>query len=145
MVLPIASLPLEEGELSYIEQDISFAEQTQFISLYNPLLPKNYILYLDVTNLYGHSMVQDLPVDDFKFLNDKEIEKYMNNINELFVGGKRGFILEVDLDYPISLHDKHIDLPFAPEHLDGKLSPNFYDKKNYKIHYKHLELCLKHV
>jgi hypothetical protein len=115
--------------------------------LYNNKLKDNYILYLDVTNLYGHSMIQMLPEGDFEFLNDLKVKYYLENVEELFKFADKyniGFILEVDLEYPITLHELHIDLPFAPEHLDGKLSPNFFDKKNYKIHIKHLKLCLKH-
>ncbi len=54
-----------------------------------------------------------------------------------------GHILEVDLEYPIELHEKHIDLPFAPEHMNNKLIPNLNDKRNYKIHVVNLRLCIK--
>jgi hypothetical protein len=86
-----------------------------------------------------------LPTKDFRFLNSTEIEDIFNNPDILFEDPNTGYILEVDIDYPRELHDLHIDLPFAPEHLNGKLSPNLNDKKNYKIHYMHLKLCLKHV
>ena len=53
-------------------------------------------------------------------------------------------ILEVDLDYPESLHDEHNDHPLAPERMTidkvEKLVPNLNDKKNYVIHYENLKL-----
>jgi hypothetical protein len=112
---------------------------------YNENMKKNYIMYLDVTNLYGYSMTQLLPSGNFRFYNDDEIEIIYNNINLLWENdSKKGYILEVDIDYPEYLFEKHIDLPFAPEHIDKKLSPNFNNKYNYKIHYIHLKLILEH-
>jgi hypothetical protein len=113
-------------------------------NLYDPSKPKNYILYLDVTNLYGHSMSQPLPEGEFVFLGKEEISFYFENIELLFdFNSEYGYILEVDLDYPAELFDQHVDLPFAPEHYKEKLSPNFYNKKNYKLHYRNLELYLR--
>ncbi len=64
----------------------------------------------------------------------------------------KGYIFEVDLDYPESLHDLHNDLPFAVENLSSpleknknltKLILNLNDKKNYVCHYRVLQQCLK--
>ena len=74
----------------------------------------------------------------------------------------KGVILEVDLDYPEHLHDKHNDYLLAPESLEiknhmlsdyckkfnitigrvKKLVPNLGPKKNYVLHYKNLKQCL---
>ena len=54
--------------------------------------------------------------------------------------------MEVDLEYPWSLHDLHNDYPLAPEHIKvnkvKKLIPNLGDKKNYVIHYENLKQYL---
>ena len=54
--------------------------------------------------------------------------------------------MEVDLEYPKSLHDLHNDYPLAPEHIRinkvDKLIPNLGDKKNYVIHYENLKQYL---
>ena len=55
-------------------------------------------------------------------------------------------ILEVDLEYPPSLHDLHSDYPLAPERVEvnkvNKLIPNLRDKKKYVIHYENLKQYL---
>ena len=79
--------------------------------------------------------------------------------------GKKGLILEVDLEYPQELHDIHNDYPIAPEKvkvsnnmlsayckkiaekyisigLVSKLIPTLRDKKEYVLHYRNLQLYL---
>ena len=52
-------------------------------------------------------------------------------------------ILEVDSEYPRSLHDLHSDYPLAPERVEvnkvSKLIPNPGDKKKYILHYENLK------
>lgn len=115
---------------------------------YDSSKPKKYIMYLDVTNLYGYAMVQNLPVSDFIFLQNEEIGEIFNlylqfKHLDFLVQDDTGYIFEVDLNYPLELQDLHIDLPFAPEHIDSKLCPNLRDKKNYKTHIMYLNICLK--
>jgi deoxyadenosine/deoxycytidine kinase len=89
-------------------------------------------------------MIKKLPTKNFEFMeinNILNLKDFINNLNTEY----HGYILEVDMDYPVHLHDKHIDLPFAPEHYEDKLTPNFFNKRNYKIHIDHLKLCVKHV
>ena len=110
-------------------------------------------MYLDITNLYGYAMIQKLPISDFEEILIEDFKDDILNIDDSkygilflinFAFAKLvGYIFEVDLEYPLDLHDKHIDLPFAPEHVNNKLIPNLNDKKNYKIHYKHLQICLE--
>lgn len=120
----------------------------EFILDYDPLLPDSYIVYIDCNNLYGYSMCQSLPLSDFRFLDESEVDQLdVNNVSD---DAEFGFILEVDLIYPKELHWAHNDLPFCPEKdippggKNEKLIPNLYDKFNYIIHYVHLKTCLKH-
>ena len=79
---------------------------------------------------------------------------------------KKGWILEVDLEYPEELHDKHNDYPLAPEkkaiRIDQmseyqkrmmnelqidmpnteKLVLTLEDKEKYVVHYKNLQFYL---
>ena len=57
--------------------------------------PSKYITFLDANNLCGWAMSKPLPTHDFKWMNESELETW----------GKHTCILEVDLEYPQSLHD----------------------------------------
>ena len=65
----------------------------------------SYIQYLDANNLYGAAMSEKLPINGFKWVND------ISRINEKFVesynkkNSSKGYILEVDVDYPSKLHN----------------------------------------
>ena len=122
------------------------------------------IMYWDASNLYGWAMSNHLPNEGFKFLNEEEINDFdLDSINE---NSPIGYILEVDLEYPSFLHEKHNDYSLCPEHdsveyemlskycedivdrydikVGGvkKLIPNLYDKTKYIIHYKSLKYYL---
>ena len=48
---------------------------------YDDSKPRNFIIYLDTNNLYGWAMTQYLPTSKFKWLNQKEINRF--NINTI--------------------------------------------------------------
>ncbi|XP_044594088.1 probable DNA polymerase [Cotesia glomerata] len=111
---------------------------------------ESYIMYYDVNNLYGAAMCSSLPYGSFEWVEDHEfadvntVNKFINsNDNEV------GYILEVDLDYPLELHDPHKDLPLCPEHFipprskQSKLATTLYSKKKYVIHYENLRQSLE--
>ena len=87
---------------------------------YNEKAPSKYIMYLDANNLYGWAMSQYLPTSNFKWMTDKEITRL--NLGKYSTDSNRGFIPEVDLEYPKELHDLHNDYPLAPEKV--KVSKN---------------------
>ena len=76
----------------------------------------SYIQYLDANNLYGWAMSQKLPVNGFKWINDvSDIdEEFIKNYDE---NSDKGYILQVDVQYPRKLHDLHSDLPFLPKRM----------------------------
>ncbi len=120
----------------------------KYMHKYDPKKILKYLLYLDANNLYGWAMSQRLPYGGFKWLNTEEISKI--EINNVELDSHKGYILEVDLEYPSKLHDAHNDLPFCVENIipsDGqfsKLIGNFYEKKKYVIHINALKQCLEH-
>ena len=101
---------------------------------YDSNKPTKYIQYLDANNLYGWAMSKPLPTHGFKWINEEELEDW-----ESF-----SCILEVDLEYPESLHDPHNDYPLAPETVTvnnvEKLIPNLRNKNKYVVHYENLKL-----
>ena len=78
-------------------------------------------------------MSQKLPIDGFKWVKgvSKINEDFIKNYGEV---SDKGYILEVDVEYPKNLHDLHSDLPFLPEGMKtdkcNKLVCNLYDKKS---------------
>ena len=69
--------------------------------------PSKFILYLDANNLYGCVVSQDLPYNEFKWLNKTEIDKLLLNLigcNFIEENSSNGKILEIDLEYPDTLH-----------------------------------------
>ena len=60
----------------------------------------------------------------------------------------KGYILEVDVDYPSKLHKLHSDMPFLPERMKidktQKLVCNLRDKKKYVVHINILKQALNH-
>ena len=62
-------------------------------------------------------MSQHLPVGGFKWVRTEflDLKKFENQIRSWRPHQKKGYILEVDLEYPQELHDLHNDYPLAPE------------------------------
>lgn len=108
-----------------------------------------YIMYLDANNLYGWSMVKKLPVCDFKWMCDltKIDSDFILNYNE--ETNEYGYTLEVDLEYPRELHDRHNDYPLAPERYKPEGSSNYklcgtlLNKTDYIVDIRNLQLYLQ--
>ena len=151
------------GGVSYIANRYGNANN-KYMKEYNEKAPSKYIMYLDANNLYGWAMSQYPPTGNFKWMTDKEISKI--DLRKYKADGKKGLILEVDLEYPQELHEIHNDYPVAPEKvkvsnnmlsayckkiaekynfsigLVSKLIPTLRDKKEYVLHYRNLQLYL---
>ena len=107
----------------------------------------SYIQYLDANNLYGAAMSKKLPMKGFKWMDD------ISRIDEEFIKGydensNKGYVLEVDVNYPQELYDIHSDRPFLPERMvinkTKKLVCNLHDKKKYVAHVSVLKQALNH-
>ena len=101
--------------------------------------------------------MQYLPYSGFKWLNEKESDRF--DVNSIEENSPIGYILEVDLKYLRQLYNDH---PLAPESLKlvkiccqiicfniadkygikiggvDKLVPNLRNKGKYVVHYKNL-------
>ncbi|XP_067211627.1 uncharacterized protein [Linepithema humile] len=86
------------------------AANNKYMPSYDPSEPSSYLMYYDVNNLYGWAMCQPLPYAKFRWVDD------VKNFNVMSVASDSatGYVLEVDLEYPVNLHDAHTDLPFCP-------------------------------
>jgi len=124
------------------------------------------IVYVDANNLYGSAMRFPMPEKDFQWMTKEEIQNY----DPLAVKetDTKGYILEVDLEYPESLHLSHSSFPLAPHHMDitgdmlspyansvlqsllrqgayksSKLTSTFLKRKKYVCHALNLKLYLQ--
>ena len=83
---------------------------------------KRKILYMDATNLYGHSMSQPLPYDEIEFDNSVELEGILNTPDDSDIG----YFVEINLTDPDSIKQKTKNFSFAP--MNKKINPvNFND------------------
>ena len=125
------------------------------------------ILYMDATNLYGHSRSQMLPYDEIEMwhghpdLYMKWLEEILNAPDDSDIG----YFLEVDLKYLDDIKEKTKNFPFCPENkiiptekyndYMNKIKPKNYtkskklicdwtDKKKYLIHYRMLKFYVRH-
>ena len=131
---------------------------------YDPIQLTNYITYLDANNLYGWAMGLPLLKKNFHW---KRVMPTEEQIMKMKWNSKKGWILEVDLEYPAHLHDVHNDYPLAaekkvikPEQMSEyqrrlmsdldlvmpnteKLVLTLEDKEKYVIHYSNLQFYLR--
>ena len=119
------------------------------------------ILYIDATNLYGHSMSQISPYDGIKFEKDICLEEILNTPDDSEID----YFLEVDLKYSDNIKEKTKNFAFAPVNKKNnpddfseymktikpdtytqtkKLISDWSDKKNYLVHYRMLNFYTRH-
>ena len=119
----------------------------QYITNYDKNNKSSYLEYVDPNNLYEWAMPKKLPVADFKWVDGLSIftEEFSKNYDE---NSDRGYLFEVDVEYPRNLYKLHSDLPFLPERMKinkcDKLVCNVQDKENYIIHMSALKQTLNH-
>ena len=114
---------------------------------YNKNNDLSYIEYLDTNNLYGWALSQKLPVNGFKWVKQKKLsefnEDFIKNYDE---NSKKGYFLEVDIDYPKELFSLHKDLSFLPERKKIEKVEKFIcsieEKEKYVIHIRALTQAL---
>jgi hypothetical protein len=146
------------GGISVISQKYAKANNP-YMDNYDASQPSNYLMYLDANNLYGWAMSQSLPECGFAWLPEPDTLDYMAIADD----AETGYILEVDLEYPPEIHDRHSDYPMAPERRTipikdlsphsqllreelnlksrptEKLIPNLHNKEKYVLHYRNLQ------
>ena len=153
--------PAIRGEVTSVYEERHFFANNKFLSDYRPSEESTFALCVDANNLYGGVMQMDmLPVGEFAFNVEITLNETLNTPNDASVC----LFFEVDLNYPVHLHDDHRDFPLAPtkeivqddrlgeyrlelkeqDRLPSsnvkKLLQTLFDKKNYILHYKLLKL-----
>ena len=95
------------GGISMISNRFAVANNPE-VPDYDASEPTNWLQYLDANNLYGWAMMQPLPERNFRFLSENKVSDF--DVNVPRVEDEKGYILEVDLDYPA-------ELPRPPQRL----------------------------
>ena len=73
-----------------------------------------YLEYLEANNLYGHGMSQKVSGNNFKWI--EKLSKFDKDfIKDYDENSNKGYILEVDVEYPKNLFNLHKYLSFLPE------------------------------
>ena len=134
----------------------------KYVKNYDKNKENTYTNYWDVNNLYGWTMSQYLPYDNFEWMSEKEINEI--DLNLVSENSEIGYMLEVDLEYLKELINLHNDCSLAPEKIKvskdmlsdyclssaknykikvgevNKLTSNLNDKYGYIIHYRNLQM-----
>lgn len=118
-------------------------------------------------------MCQKLPFRGFEWVDEKQLLKFDENFVKEYDNKDVGYVLEVDLEYPIDLYDKHNAYPLEPEQMcitfdkyspynkkiveelknkhdiklvvgnSKKLTPNLFDKERYVCNIRNLKMYLE--
>ena len=138
------------GGITHISKRYAEANN-KYMKNYDSDKETTFIQYLDANNLYGWAMSQHLPTNGFKWMKNLTVEKIYEILDKVSHSManpyKKGYIFEVDLEYPEHLWKTHNDYPLAPEKLKvngvEKLISHFKPRKNYVVHYRTLRQCLE--
>ena len=92
----------------------------KYMNAYDKDIESSCLEYLGANNLYGRAMSQKLPVDGFEQVEEDDLIKF----NESFIKNydescDKGYILEVDVEYPKNLHKLHSNLSFLLERKEN--------------------------
>ena len=113
------------GEISQAIHRYAVANNKHMPS-YDSQRLSSYLMYLDANNLCEWAMCKKLPLNGFLW--SKNLSKYTSDFIENYdENSDLGYLLEVDIKYPMHLHKLHSDLPFLPE-KQNKLVTTLSDK-----------------
>lgn len=119
----------------------------KYMKNYNTNEPSSYLTYFDANSLYGWAMSESLPLSNYEWcLPEKSLDDILRTEDD----AKHGYFLEVDLEYPIDLHDMHNEYPLCCERLKPlnskveKLILNLNDKERYVLHFRSLKFAVAH-
>ena len=81
-----------------------------------------------MNNLYGWNMSQYLPTGDFREI--KVTRSSLKTILRAPDNDEHGFLIECDLEYPSSIHEKTKNFPFLTEKKTIKVDFSYYMIEN---------------
>ena len=103
------------GRVSYISNRYS-KTKNKYLKSYDPKQESKYSIYLDVNNLYGYAVPNFLSTSRFKQVNPKEFD-----LNKYTSNSSKGYIFEIDLEYPKEFQKLYNDYPLVPDKIEIKI------------------------
>ena len=121
------------GGLTQVIKKHSIANN-KYLPCYDSTKKSVYLQYLDANNLYGWAMCKNLPLNGYKWANVEEFDSdFIKNYDD---NSDKGYLLEVDVEYPKELYSSHRDLPFLCEKR-SKLHKEFEYKVSKEVEKAH--------
>ena len=103
------------GEITQAVKCYAKANNKYMKDLYNPDEESIYLQYVNASKQYGWVMIQKLPTHEFLW---KKAEDFTSEkIDEPVKKDIKGYLSQVDLEYPKELHKNHNELPFLAERM----------------------------
>jgi hypothetical protein len=154
----------KRGGLTFVGSKRDAKANNKYIAGYDPTTKSIYLMYLDANNLYGWSMVQDLPYKDIRLNTEITIDEILEPADD----AETGYTVEVDLSCPKEIHEntqsattmprtripdeawfseyqKELKIKTKNKSKCEKLIPHFHEHLNYCIHYRTLKYVVKEL
>ena len=82
----------------------------KYLPSYDKSKKSIFLQYLDASNLYGDAKSHNLPLDGYKWANASIVtDKFVKDYD---INSDQGYLLEVDVEYPVRLRINHKDYHF---------------------------------
>ena len=111
----------------------------KYLPNFDPTMPCIFIMYWDINSQYPTVMILPLPVKNFAWLMDWEIDEIM----ELIEQGRHHEIQPCTLMVDLMHDPKNIEMEkifaMCPDFYEGKLCLTLFEKKKYIIHHRALK------
>ena len=115
----------KRGSLTQVTEKDGIANN-KYLPCYDNTKKSVCLQYLDANNLYGWAMCKTLPLNGYKWANVEEFDS--DFIKSYDDNSDKGYLLEVDVEYPKELYISHRDLPFLCERKS-----KLHEKFEYKV------------
>lgn len=104
----------------------------RYMEDWDPAKPTTHIIYMDMTNLYGKAMCMPLPNGEYTWLEpvgSQTLLQHWESIGiETELDDEYGYTYEIDGNFPVSCHEKLMNLPPLPHKQkinDDMTSPHY--------------------